>query len=132
MIAGVEARLKTVAEFKSVTIAHEMEEEAFEAMDLTAMPYILLYYGNTLYQPSESTMLIRHVTDKRLVALLFCETKDMDTLEEKAVAAVLGYKKAPSYTGMNAVNGATVHIEGPGQCRRIEFSTETRVSQTTM
>lgn len=131
MINGVKARIETVAALKSVELGHELPAAAIENMntDSTITPSVLLYYGNYEYAEPESKMRTRQMSEKRIVALLFCRVSEFDALHDAVVRAVLGFHHTPKHQGMTVLSSATARILGPLMARRIEFGTETLISQ---
>ena len=129
MINGVKNLIAAVDEFEgSVELAHEVEEALLEDLQPVNMPSVKLLYGPNEYEKSEEEIRARQQVDKKIIALLYCEISESDSLEEKLVNAVIGYINNAAYDhGLDAENSITVKIEGKYCVRRILFSQTTRV-----
>ncbi len=132
MINLVKEKLQelVVAELlKKVELSSVSEEELSEINEPENYPLVLTHYHKFDYSPSDEDMLVRQIVDKRIVVLLYCRKVDVDDLEKAVVEKLLGLRKDEQHYGMEAVNSIPKEISGEYVCRRIEFSSETKVRQ---
>jgi hypothetical protein len=121
--------LVTSETLKRVELSSAPEEALWEISEPEFYPSVLLYYGKFSYSASDQDMLVRQIVDKRIVALLHCKKTEMDSLEKIVVEQLLGLKKDEQHYGLEAIESVTKDIGGEYLCRRIEFSSETKVRQ---
>lgn len=130
MINVIKAALEDLipASLKNVDIAHELEGDSLEKFEPHNAPSVLIYYGKTQYQPNEQLQRVRQTVDKRIVAILHCKTAEMDDFENLIVKKTLGLKKDSDHRDTEAVESITINIRGEYCCRRIEFSSESKIN----
>lgn len=132
MLSQIKNLIEAVTEIKSVSLADDIPEAMLENLepDPSSMPSVVLYFGDYEYDENETKMYVRQQSEKKIVALLFIRVTDFDDVHDKVLRAVLGYTHNQKHTGMFITKSTSVLVRGPVMVRRLEFATQTLISQT--